>query len=290
MSALRRTECSSRDDVARPHRAPAGGIEQRGAARLCATDAPSGDGRRGGNGLQTSTLTRKSIRSPVALRQACDPGPSQGSRRVKILVTAKRVEDPESKIKVKPDGSGIVQEGLKYKINPFDEIARRGGSPPGRQARRRGGGGEHRRQGGPGAAPPRPGHGRHQGGLGEPRGPAGSSVASRRCSRASSSARSRTSSSSASRPSTTTRTRPASTSPSGSAGARRPSPPRWSRWRASRRRPRRRPSRSPPTARALQVVREVDGGLATLDGQAAGDRHHRPPAQPPALRLAARAS
>jgi electron transfer flavoprotein beta subunit len=42
---------------------------------------------------------------------------------VKILVTAKRVEDPESKIKVKPDGSGIVPEGLKYKINPFDEIA-----------------------------------------------------------------------------------------------------------------------------------------------------------------------
>jgi electron transfer flavoprotein beta subunit len=42
---------------------------------------------------------------------------------VKVLVTAKRVEDPESKIKVKPDGTGIVQEGLKYKINPFDEIA-----------------------------------------------------------------------------------------------------------------------------------------------------------------------
>ncbi len=42
---------------------------------------------------------------------------------MKILVTAKRVEDPESKIKVKPDGSGIAAEGLKYKINPFDEIA-----------------------------------------------------------------------------------------------------------------------------------------------------------------------
>jgi electron transfer flavoprotein beta subunit len=42
---------------------------------------------------------------------------------VKILVTAKRVEDPESKIKVKPDGTGIAPEGLKYKINPFDEIA-----------------------------------------------------------------------------------------------------------------------------------------------------------------------
>jgi electron transfer flavoprotein beta subunit len=42
---------------------------------------------------------------------------------VKILVTAKRVEDPESKIKVKADGTGIVPDGLKYKINPFDAIA-----------------------------------------------------------------------------------------------------------------------------------------------------------------------
>ena len=42
---------------------------------------------------------------------------------LKILVTAKRVEDPESKIKVKPDGTGIVTEGVNYKVNPFDEIA-----------------------------------------------------------------------------------------------------------------------------------------------------------------------
>src|SRR3954470_12740484 len=42
---------------------------------------------------------------------------------MKILVTVKRVEDPESKIKVKPDGSGIVTEGVNYKMNPFDEIA-----------------------------------------------------------------------------------------------------------------------------------------------------------------------
>ncbi len=42
---------------------------------------------------------------------------------LKILVTAKRVEDPESKIKVNADGTGIATEGLKYKINPFDEIA-----------------------------------------------------------------------------------------------------------------------------------------------------------------------
>ncbi len=42
---------------------------------------------------------------------------------LKILVTAKRVEDPESKIKVKPDGASIVTDGVNYKINPFDEIA-----------------------------------------------------------------------------------------------------------------------------------------------------------------------
>jgi electron transfer flavoprotein beta subunit len=41
---------------------------------------------------------------------------------LKILVTAKRVEDSESKIKVNPQGTGIAPEGLKYKLNPFDEI------------------------------------------------------------------------------------------------------------------------------------------------------------------------
>lgn len=42
---------------------------------------------------------------------------------MKILVTAKRVEDPESKIRVKPDGSGVLTEGVNYRMNPFDEIA-----------------------------------------------------------------------------------------------------------------------------------------------------------------------
>jgi electron transfer flavoprotein beta subunit len=42
---------------------------------------------------------------------------------LKILVTAKRVEDPESRIRVRPDGLGIVTEGVNYKMNPFDEIA-----------------------------------------------------------------------------------------------------------------------------------------------------------------------
>jgi electron transfer flavoprotein beta subunit len=42
---------------------------------------------------------------------------------VKILVTAKRVPDPYATIKVRPDGSGIVTENLKYVVNAFDEIA-----------------------------------------------------------------------------------------------------------------------------------------------------------------------
>ncbi len=42
---------------------------------------------------------------------------------LKILVTAKRVEDPESRIRVQPDGSGIVTDGVNYKLNPFDEVA-----------------------------------------------------------------------------------------------------------------------------------------------------------------------
>ena len=42
---------------------------------------------------------------------------------MKILVTVKRVPDPNATIKVKPDGTGIITENLKYVINPFDEIA-----------------------------------------------------------------------------------------------------------------------------------------------------------------------
>jgi electron transfer flavoprotein beta subunit len=42
---------------------------------------------------------------------------------MKILVTVKRVEDYESKIKVKPDGTWIQTEGVNYKSNPFDDIA-----------------------------------------------------------------------------------------------------------------------------------------------------------------------
>lgn len=40
---------------------------------------------------------------------------------MKILTTVKRVTDPDMKIKIKPDGSGVVTEGVEYKMNSFDE-------------------------------------------------------------------------------------------------------------------------------------------------------------------------
>ena len=42
---------------------------------------------------------------------------------MKILVTVKRVPDPETVIKIAPDGSNIVTDNVKWVINPFDEIA-----------------------------------------------------------------------------------------------------------------------------------------------------------------------
>lgn len=41
----------------------------------------------------------------------------------RILVAIKRVVDYNVRIRVKPDGSGVVTEGVKLSINPFDEIA-----------------------------------------------------------------------------------------------------------------------------------------------------------------------
>ena len=42
---------------------------------------------------------------------------------MKILVAIKRVPDPETVIKVTPDGAGIVTDNVKWVINPFCEIA-----------------------------------------------------------------------------------------------------------------------------------------------------------------------
>ncbi len=42
---------------------------------------------------------------------------------MKVLVTAKRVTDPDAQIRLKADLSNIETEGLEFKINPFDENA-----------------------------------------------------------------------------------------------------------------------------------------------------------------------
>jgi len=42
---------------------------------------------------------------------------------MKILVCLKRVVDYNVRVKVKPDGSGVITDGVKMSINPFDEIA-----------------------------------------------------------------------------------------------------------------------------------------------------------------------
>jgi electron transfer flavoprotein beta subunit len=41
----------------------------------------------------------------------------------KIMVCLKRVVDYNVRIRVRPDGTGVVTEGVKMSINPFDEIA-----------------------------------------------------------------------------------------------------------------------------------------------------------------------
>ena len=41
----------------------------------------------------------------------------------RILVAIKRVVDYNVRVRVKPDGSGVALDGVKWSINPFDEIA-----------------------------------------------------------------------------------------------------------------------------------------------------------------------
>jgi electron transfer flavoprotein beta subunit len=42
---------------------------------------------------------------------------------LKILVPLKRVPDPDTRIRVKPDGSAVDFDGVKFAVNPFDSIA-----------------------------------------------------------------------------------------------------------------------------------------------------------------------
>lgn len=42
---------------------------------------------------------------------------------MKVLCTVKRVSDPNVKVKLLPDGSGVDTSNAEYKINPFDEYS-----------------------------------------------------------------------------------------------------------------------------------------------------------------------
>jgi electron transfer flavoprotein beta subunit len=42
---------------------------------------------------------------------------------MKILVTCKQVPDPDVKVKLNDSGTGINTDGMKFVVNPFDEIA-----------------------------------------------------------------------------------------------------------------------------------------------------------------------
>lgn len=45
------------------------------------------------------------------------------SKLIRALVAVKRTIDYSVKVRVKPDGSGVITEGVKMSMNPFDEIA-----------------------------------------------------------------------------------------------------------------------------------------------------------------------
>ena len=47
----------------------------------------------------------------------------KGGSSLKSLVCLKQVPDTETQIKVNPEGTGIVTEGIKYIINPYDEFS-----------------------------------------------------------------------------------------------------------------------------------------------------------------------
>src|SRR5437762_2699480 len=124
-----------------------GGPAEAGGVRR--SDRGSGQVRTGERGAGPEHLARDGEAGPVWRARRAGPGLASGrppdafeedrergrgmvgagssaptGRNVlKILVTVKRVEDYESKIKVKPDNSWIVTEGVNYRANPFDEIA-----------------------------------------------------------------------------------------------------------------------------------------------------------------------
>src|SRR5882762_3157378 len=69
-----------------------------------------------GGGAQSVNGAARPVNTPAGLPLYCGP-------MKRILVGIKRVVDYNVRIRVKPDGSGVVTDGVKMSINPFDEIA-----------------------------------------------------------------------------------------------------------------------------------------------------------------------
>ena len=183
---------------------------------------------------------------------------------MKILVTAKRVEDPESKIKVKADGSGIVQEGLKYKMNPFDEIA----VEEGLRLVAKHGGDVVVVSIGPKDVQEQLRHALAMGatacGVGQPRQARSTPWAQPPCFKRWPRRRSRTSAFSASSPSTTTKGRPVSTWRSGSDGAQATFASKLDSLESEAEKAKAPALELSADGKTIQVVREVDSGLSTL--------------------------
>ena len=62
-------------------------------------------------------------KQPGHERSARPKPPLKESEMKKIMVCIKRVVDYNVRIRVKPDNSGVMLDGVKMSVNPFDEIA-----------------------------------------------------------------------------------------------------------------------------------------------------------------------
>src|SRR5580658_2562918 len=69
---------------------------------------------------------REAVRNPSTPRHlpaTAAKGSGYTYRMKRILVGIKRVVDANVRIRVKPDNSGVITDGVKMSVNPFDEIA-----------------------------------------------------------------------------------------------------------------------------------------------------------------------
>src|SRR5437868_13003786 len=124
-SAKARGRVSGADRAGRPRRA---GARRAGRGRLTGHRQTSHLRRAGRAGTRVASVgpPRVAEKDRAGGRGVARPWSLDAAGRrktVKLLVAIKRVEDYESKMEVKPDNSWIVTDGVNYRANPFDEIA-----------------------------------------------------------------------------------------------------------------------------------------------------------------------